>query len=257
VANMVMVRIKRMGKQWATCGVPVSPPPELKGKPNAKALCPKLVPGQVIEVPITHNLLNQDCVEQVRRVEPDEFRRPWAFNSAEEAKMANPTKSKLGADQITMGLSLAEGAQRKGRKALAEREAARVQAGIHSPEQAEEDADIAELERMLAAKKAAKRAKQIADDEDAQHSQVSRSRAPRGLEADGTVPRRSRSPELEPEEDDGEDYVPNPRNAMSVGEREDLERANARIEGREEAPEEEPEEEQPVRRRRGAPRGKR
>lgn len=125
---MVRARIKRMGKQWAACGVPVYPPPHLQGKASAKRLCPKLVPGQVIEVPANHNLLNQDCVEIVRRVERDEFLRPWAFTSAEDALMANPSKSRLGADQIAAGLNLAAGARDKGRKALAEREAAREEA---------------------------------------------------------------------------------------------------------------------------------
>lgn len=125
---MVRVRIKRMGKQWAACGVPVYPPPHLQGKPSAKRLCPKLVPGQVIEVPDDHNLINQDCVEVVRRIEKDEFLRPWAFKSAEEALMANPSKSRLGADQIANGLNLAAGARDKGRKALEEREAAREEA---------------------------------------------------------------------------------------------------------------------------------
>lgn len=125
MTRTVMARIKRMGKQFASCGVPVTPPPHLKGKASAKRLCPKLVPGQVITVPEDHNLLNQDAIEIVRRIEKDEFARPWAFKSAEEALLANPSKSRLGADQIAAGLNLAAGARDKGKKALAEREAAR------------------------------------------------------------------------------------------------------------------------------------
>lgn len=124
MARMVLARIRRFGKQWASCGVPVSPPDYLKGDPKAKRLCPKLVPGQVIEVPDNHNLLNQACVEIVRGLEADEFERPWAFRNSEEALLANPSKSRLGADQIAAGLTLAEGAQIKGRKAAEERQEA-------------------------------------------------------------------------------------------------------------------------------------
>jgi hypothetical protein len=127
VARWVKARIRRMGKQWASCGVPVSPPDELRGQASAKRLCPKLVPGQVIEVPDTHNLLNQACVEIVRGIEPDEFLRPWVFKSSEEALLANPSKSRLGADMIAAGLSLAEGAQVKGRKAAEERQARQLE----------------------------------------------------------------------------------------------------------------------------------
>lgn len=128
MARMVLVRIKRMGKQWASCGVPVSPPENRKGDANIKRLCPKLVPGQVIELPSDHNLLQQDCVEIVRRIERDEFLRPWVFKSADEAAMANPTKSRLGADQIAMGLNMARGATKKKASELEAREIAREEA---------------------------------------------------------------------------------------------------------------------------------
>jgi hypothetical protein len=141
---MVMARIRRMGKNWASCGVPVSPPPELAGNPRAKRLCPKLVPGQVITVPSNHNLLNQPCVEIVRSLERDEFHRPWAFPTAEAATLANPSKSRQGADQIAAGLALAEGAQEKGRKALAEREASAARAELSDRRKAsvEDEDDI-------------------------------------------------------------------------------------------------------------------
>lgn len=121
---MVKARIRRMGKNWASCGVPVSPPLELRRDPSMTQLCPKLVPGQVIEVPEDHNLLNQECVEIVRGLERDEFMRPWVFPTAEAAIMADPSKSMLTADAIASGLALAEGATMKGKKALVEREAA-------------------------------------------------------------------------------------------------------------------------------------
>lgn len=124
MVRMVKARIRRMGKNWASCGVPVSPPIEMRRDPSMTQLCPKLVPGQVIEVPEDHNLLNQECVEIVRGLERDEFMRPWVFPTAEAAIMADPSKSMLTADAIASGLALAEGATMKGKKALVEREAA-------------------------------------------------------------------------------------------------------------------------------------
>lgn len=143
MTRMVKARIRRMGGQWASCGVPVSPPDHLHGNPSAKHLCPKLVPGQVIEVPDDHNLLNQACVEIVRGLEKDEFLRPWVFPSAEAALLADPSKSHLGADQIASGLALAEGAQRKGRQ-LAEERQALIEANDERPLRLATAADFAE-----------------------------------------------------------------------------------------------------------------
>ncbi len=195
MARMVKVRIKRMGKQWASCGIPVSPPENMRSNPGIKRLCPKLVPGQVIEVPDTHNLLNQDCVEIVRRLEPDEFLRPWVFRSAEDATMANPTKSRMGAQAIANGLNLAEGAQAKGQAKLAEREENRRRALLDDEQQgrdAGEDDDFYE-----AAPKPRRRARDE-DDQDDDAAEDAR---------------------LEAEEDA---YVPNPQNRVSPDEAEKL-----------------------------------
>ncbi len=186
---MVRARIKRMGKQWAACGVPVYPPPHLQGKASAKRLCPKLVPGQVIEVPEDHNLLNQDCVEGVRRVERDEFIRPWSFTSAEDALMANPSKSRLGADQIAAGLNLAAGARDKGRKALEAREAARA------------EAERLEREEAMTGKR------RPADDD--------------GFYDDDT-PVRSRRTEDDEDELEQDSYRPRPDNKLTQAEAEEL-----------------------------------
>lgn len=141
MVRMVKARIRRMGKNWATCGVPVSPPIELRRDPSMTQLCPKLVPGQVIEVPEDHNLLNQECVEIVRGLERDEFMRPWVFPTAEAAIMADPSKSMLTADAIASGLALAEGATMKGKKALVEREAAQRTARV-TPDELDDVDDL-------------------------------------------------------------------------------------------------------------------
>jgi hypothetical protein len=108
----VLLRIKRFGKEWATCGIGISPPPGMAHDPRMKRLCPKLVPGQVIELPASHPLVKKRCklVEEVDGPEKDEFVRPWVFHSAEEAAMANPSKSRLGPSQILDGLTLRDGA---------------------------------------------------------------------------------------------------------------------------------------------------
>lgn len=108
----VLLRIKRFGREWATCGIGITPPPGMAHDPRMKRLCPKLVPGQVIELPVTHPLVKKRCklVEEVDGPEKDEFIRPWVFHSAEEAAMANPSKSRLGPAQILGGLTLREGA---------------------------------------------------------------------------------------------------------------------------------------------------
>ncbi len=107
---MPLVRIKRMGNQFLSCGIMLRPPAKLIDKPNIKRLCPKLVPGQVVELPEDHNALNQDCIEIVRKVQDDEILRPWVFDNPEDALMANPSKSRLSHDDIVSGLAMAEGA---------------------------------------------------------------------------------------------------------------------------------------------------
>lgn len=182
MATMVLARIRRMGKQWASCGIPVRPPEHLLSNPTIKRRCPKLVPGQVIEVPRDHNLLNQDAVEIVRKVERDEFKRPWVFSSAEAAAMADPTRSRMGADQIAAGLALAEGAQRKGLKALEEREANKARADLDEEQRDEMD-------------------------------RVARQRDARG---------GNDSRELDEPEDDEDDYEPTTQNRVSKEEAEEL-----------------------------------
>lgn len=124
----VFLRIKRFDKNWATCGIGVIPPAGLAHDPRMKKLCPKLVPGQVIELPENHPLVKKRSrlVEFVDGPEKDEFVRPWVFHSAEEAVLANPSKSRLGPQQILDGLTMREGAienapkhRKKAREALA------------------------------------------------------------------------------------------------------------------------------------------
>lgn len=126
--QMVLVRIKRLGKHFASCGVGVRPPEDMIGTPGIKRRCPKLVPGVLIRLPISHNLLNQPTVEIVRRAEPDEIIRPWVFDSAEAAVLANPHKTHLTHDQIESGLMMKEGAELSGRDKLAARVEARKKA---------------------------------------------------------------------------------------------------------------------------------
>lgn len=107
---MPLARIKRFGNQFASCGIPVRPPADLVGQSGIKRRCPKLVPGQVINLPEDHTLFDQDCIEIVRRVGHDEILRPWVFATADEAMRANPNKQRLTHDQIEGGLTMAQGA---------------------------------------------------------------------------------------------------------------------------------------------------
>ncbi len=129
---MPKYRIKRFGNQFASCGVPLRPPPELIGHPSAKRLCPKLVPGQVVDLPEGHRIEDNELCERVRRVERDEILRPWVFATAEDAKMANPSRSLLSVDAIEAGLALAEGAIEKRARDYQEREARRAEHAVQS-----------------------------------------------------------------------------------------------------------------------------
>jgi hypothetical protein len=157
--EMVRIRIKRFGKNWATCGVGVRPPENLVGDPRMKRLCPKLVPGQVIELPADHSLLTQrKLIERVDGPEHDEFMRPWVFKTAADAGMANPSKSRLGVDQIMTGLALADGAiNNQGRKKAA-RDAAK-EAEDYDDEPQPDFEDEVELEELEDEKTVAKRAR--------------------------------------------------------------------------------------------------
>ncbi len=150
---MPLYRIRRMGNQFESCGIGVRPPEDRIGQPAMKRLCPKLVPGQVIELPEGHTLATQRCIERVRRVEEDEILRPWVFKSAEDAAMANPAKSRLSADAITNGLAMVESAQEKRQELadIAERKRAEAaelkRAGIERGYAPEQDDDEPEVDR--------------------------------------------------------------------------------------------------------------
>lgn len=88
----VKIRIKRLGSQWSSVGVPFDPPSDRKGEQGIQYLCTKLVPGQVVELPDTHPILRSQHIEIVKGPEKDEFMRPWVFNSVEDAIRADPSK---------------------------------------------------------------------------------------------------------------------------------------------------------------------
>lgn len=185
---MPLFRIKRMGKQFASCGIPVYPPVDMLGEPGLKRRCTKLVPGQVIDLPADHNLANQECIEQVRRVQPDEILRPWVFATPDEAMAANPNKSKLTHSQIVDGLAMAEGAISNADK---NREKTRA---IRDAEEGEE-LEIEELEsEARIARRAQNRQRQDVY-EDAKPVAETRSRGSRPVdepEETEEAPRRSR-----------------------------------------------------------------
>lgn len=133
--GFVFVRIRRMGAQFATCGVGIMPPKDRMHEPGILDLATKLVPGQVVELPSDHDLTSHPVCELVRGPEADEFIRPWVFESAEEAVMADPSRSGLDANQIANGLALTRGATYKQREALEERQ--RVAREIYDDENEE------------------------------------------------------------------------------------------------------------------------
>lgn len=121
---MPLIRIRRLGDHFISCGVFFAPPPGTR--PD---LCPKLVPGQVMEVPDDHQLLVDEkadaLVEVVRRPAKDEFLRPIVFDTPEAAWMADPSHSGMHADQIREGLALMEAAKASAIQSHTERLAAR------------------------------------------------------------------------------------------------------------------------------------
>lgn len=122
----VLVRIRRMGDQWATCGIGLLPPSNMMGDPSMKRRCAKLVPGQVVRLPDDHpTLQNTKLVEIVTGLDDDEFMRPWVFSSAEAAKAADPSLSGMSAEHIAAGLAHTEGATFTQREALRKREDAK------------------------------------------------------------------------------------------------------------------------------------
>lgn len=132
MANTVLVRIKRFGTgqhtQFATCGVGIMPPADRVDEEGIFLLCPKLVPGQVVELPADHELIDHPTVEVVRSVAADEFLRPWVFESATDAEMANPSKSGLSVEQIKDGLAMTSYATQKRGEEAAIRASARAEA---------------------------------------------------------------------------------------------------------------------------------
>lgn len=192
---MPLVRIKRMGKQWATCGIQIRPPEDMIGSPGIKRRCTKLVPGQVVDLPKDHTIWNQgELIEQVRRVMPDEILRPWVFPTADAALAANPTKARLTHDQIQQGLVMAEGAIDN---ADYHREKARKERAGEADNEPDED-DYIELEPE---EKTARRAKNrqtqdVYEDarpiEDDPEEPRSRSRGKRPADAEEDAPRSPR-----------------------------------------------------------------
>lgn len=212
--KLILIRIKRYGAGgWATCGVGVRPPEHLVGEPSMKRLCPKLVPGQCIELPVGHPLLKQTkLIERVDEPEDDEFVRPWVFNTAEEAAMADPSRSRMGADQIRDGLALADGAiegrAREHKKLVKEQKASKRKKAPVEPEEYDEpdedpiygdDGDEPDFESEdEVATRASNRVKRSVKDEarpvedDEDEAPAPRKRASRRTNADEPAPRRRR-----------------------------------------------------------------
>ena len=229
-----------MGDIHAVSGITVRPPEDRVHEPGIKYLCPKLVPGQVIEVPEGHNLLNQKGIERVRHPERDEFLRPWVFDNAQDAKMANPNKSRLGADAIASGLALTQGAQDHQANKLEARQRLQDEAGTPAAPSSEGQRSI---EDRIAARRADPRFKQ------AEEAERIRLQEPPEQRYYGGEPEAL---DEEPE-DDGSNYEPTTQNRLSPEELEDIKRQHKEAVG-EETPEpeteEQPEEAAPVRRSR-------
>lgn len=132
---MPLVRIRRMGDQWSSCGVFFTLPAGVK-----YPICPKLVPGQVMEVPEGHELLECDLIETVRKPAKDEFIRPMVFRTVEDAVMADPSKSKLGIEAIRQGIALISSAVE-----TAQARRAKTLAVLEDEQDEDEDEDTAEL----------------------------------------------------------------------------------------------------------------
>src|SRR5258705_1914184 len=113
---MPLVRIRRMGDQWISCGVFFPRPPGVH-----RTLCPKLVHGQVMEVPDDHEILNYEhLIEVVAKPAKDEFLRPLVFDTPENALMADPSVSGVGIEAIQQHVAMVAGAVKHRRKQRAE-----------------------------------------------------------------------------------------------------------------------------------------
>lgn len=110
------VRIKRMGDQFATIGIGLGVPADVSRDspefPDVAARAAKLAPGQVVDLPSDHFLIEplHKCLEIVRKPEADEFLRPWVFPDMETAIGANPWKSNMTPEQVEESLALSAGA---------------------------------------------------------------------------------------------------------------------------------------------------
>jgi hypothetical protein len=115
---MPLIRIRRMGGHFLTCGMNIGTPPGVDHV-SVSGRCPQIVPGQLVEVPDDHWTLDSPLLEIVRRPQADEFVRPWVFDSAESAVKANPSTSNLTVDQIREMLDMVDGAGQGGRERAA------------------------------------------------------------------------------------------------------------------------------------------
>lgn len=132
-AKTYLIRIKRFGNQWATCGVGIMPPNGRESEDGIWDICPKLVPGQVVELPEDHDLITDpntgdmnELIEIVQRPAKDEIIRPWVFKSSEDAILADPVRGNRNIDEIRAGLAMTqsaiENAPKHRKKARKERE---------------------------------------------------------------------------------------------------------------------------------------
>lgn len=119
----VLVRIKRMGDAWSTCGIGVR---HLAPKGTPKNVCPKLVPGQVLKIETEgNNFAQQPHIEIVQKPEHDEFIRPLVFANEQEAFRANPSNGELTEDDFAMGQAMVQTALQAKQRELQDRLEAR------------------------------------------------------------------------------------------------------------------------------------
>lgn len=123
-----LYRIRRMNDQFDTIGISLGVPPSVKRDSpeyaDVAARAGKLAPGQVVELPDDHFLVNplHKCLEEVRRVGKDEVLRPWVFETIEDATSANLWKSRMSQGDVENALAMSAGAVEKARLAAEARE---------------------------------------------------------------------------------------------------------------------------------------
>lgn len=191
--DTVRLRIRRMGAQFATCGIGVRPPEHLVKDPTMKRLCPKLVPGQVIDLPRSHPLAHKSkskMIEHVEDLEDDEILRPWVFKSPEAAIAANPAKSRISIEEIRNGLAMTEGAHATSREKTRQRH----EEDLHDddrdePEESdyedelESDDEVAERASNRVSRDIKDDARPVTDDEDDQEEPEEEEEPRRGKRA--------------------------------------------------------------------------